>query len=199
MAAGNDFAAQVARAIAGVKSDLQKLVAGHAERELARIVAAADPKPSKVRTIIDGVEGRPLSAMRWDGSARFEFEYNPIEAVQYAGTLLRAQSPVLTGLYQRSHVVMLDGVELGPLVAGGRFPILEQAVPGREIVIVNVQPYAGMIEDGRSRMAPDGVYRVTVPALQRRFGNVIDARFEWRAGIGDRPDVRLPGMVIRER
>lgn len=121
---------------------------------------------------------------------------------------LERLSPVLTGAYQRAHVVLADGQ-----------PAERPAdlVGARRVMVVNPMPYAAKIEGvdaftrwetkggkksrraqrraqgwkagqmrGQSKQAPNGVYRVALRNLQKKFGRSVVALYQPQA---------LPGGV----
>lgn len=124
---------------------------------------------------------------------------------------LRRLSPVLTGRYRESHVVMVDGRVVPDSELG------TADMTGKRVMVVNVQPYAGKIEGldaytrwelrggkksrrakrkaqgmkasamrGQSSQAPGGVYRVAIRNMQKRFGRTVVALYQPQA---------LPGGV----
>lgn len=142
------------------------------------------------RVSVDGREGAPLKSVRPDGVIIANF--NPLgAALEWIGEQLILESPRLTGRYQRSHVLEIDGVEfdaIGPMPDGNRY------------VFRNIVPYARKIEpktftkrrrdrsgpigtrrkwtatarvgDGQSSQAPDGVYAAVAVTAQTRFGDI---------------------------
>ena len=84
---------------------------------------------------------------------------------------LKRHSPVKTGRYVQSHIVLLDGVEAEPTVTAAF----------DEAVFVNNQPYARKIERGLSSQEPDGVYEAVAALARRRFGNIARVTFSFRS------------------
>lgn len=129
------------------------------------------------KQFVDGREGAPLESVNADhGHIVFQFELIG-EALRWVGEQLVIHSPVGTppedphpGLYQQSHVLLADGVEVEP-EAGMNIP------PAEEYKFVSLVPYARKIERGQSDQAPDGVYEVVAAMAQRRFGNIAKFRF----------------------
>ncbi|MBB3937676.1 hypothetical protein [Aureimonas phyllosphaerae] len=153
-------------------------------RQSNRALTGADPMP---RVYVDGREGAPLTSVRPDGVIVANFD--PVRgALEWIGEQLVLESPRLTGKYQRSHVLEIDGVAwdaIGPMPDGERY------------VFRNTQPYARKIEPrertiaeraffgdrrkfrkhkktdvGQSYQAPDGVYAAVAAVAQTRFGEV---------------------------
>jgi hypothetical protein len=132
--------------------------------------------------ITDGVPG--AIGGRSSRSARSSSRAAPgmADAVLWALQRLEEKSPVLTGRYRASHVVMINGAQ----IAGDVRTALVNIGPSDRVQIVNTQPYARKIEGatasrrtGRqkrrasSRQAPAGVYRVVVRELVQRFGRTM--------------------------
>jgi len=123
-------------------------------------------------TFVDGREGAPLESVNPDnGVIVFRFEL-VTDLLAWIDKTLQAHSPVRSGRYQRSHVLIADG--LGVDLDG---PIPEAS----EYAFVNTQPYARKIESGLSRQAPDGVYEAVAVLASRRFGNVARIFFHFRS------------------
>jgi hypothetical protein len=119
---------------------------------------------------VDGREGAPIASVKIPGGVVFvEFEL-VFEAISWIGEMLEKHSPYKSGRYQRSHVLLADGVAVD-----------EGAVPpiADRFVWVNVQPYARKIEKGLSSQAPTGVYQAvaTMAASSSKFGNVARIKF----------------------
>lgn len=153
----------------------QKLAASAARKILAdaqqtnqRALGVVPPH----RTFVDGRANAPLESVNPDkGTIVFEFSLIN-ELLQWIGEQLVLHSPVLTGQYARSHVLLADGVEVDP---DGKIP------PAETYTFVNVVPYARKIERGLSDQAPDGVYEVVAVLAQQRFGNIARVRFTYRS------------------
>jgi hypothetical protein len=154
--------------------------------------ALADAQQSNARalgrtppheTFVDGTPGGNEDAVRPDGTIAYEFELFD-EALAWIGEQLVIHSPVKTGRYQRSHVVLADGEQV---LVGEMLP------PAREYVFVNVQPYARRIEHGYSKQAPEGVYQGVAVMASRRFGNLARISFTYRSvvGLGRQPAIVL--------
>lgn len=142
------------------------LVIEEAKRQNASVLG----RVPKHTIAVDGREGAPLTAVRIpNGVAVIEFEIT-FEALFWIGEMLKEHSPVKTGRYQRSHVLLADNVA-----------VEEGAVPpiADRYVWVNVMPYARKIERGLSSQAPDGVYQAvaTLASSTKKFGNVARIKF----------------------
>lgn len=131
-----------------------------------RQVLGRDPK---LTVTVDGRDNAPLASVRPNGVIVAEFKL--IEDVLiWIGDQLEKHSPVKSGRYRSSHVLLADGVEVD---RRGNIPHAE------EYVFINTQPYARKIESGSSSRAPQGVYQA-VASLSRRFGNVAKVSFSYR-------------------
>lgn len=153
----------------------QRLAAKSARKILAdaqeknkRALGAVPPH----RQFVDGKAGVALETVNPDrGTIVFQFELVD-ELLQWIGEQLVINSPVLTGRYRDSHVLLADGVEVE---IGGQIPQAER------YSFVNILPYARKIERGQSDQSPDGVYEVVAALAQRRFGNIARIKFSYRS------------------
>jgi hypothetical protein len=132
--------------------------------------------------ITDGVPRRDWRQVKPFGKIEFARRTQVADAVLWALQRLEEKSPVLTGRYRASHVVMINGAQ----ISGDVRTALVNIGPSDRVQIVNTQPYARKIEGatasrrtGRqkrrasSRQAPAGVYRVVVRELVQRFGRTM--------------------------
>lgn len=129
------------------------------------------------RVIVDRRFDAPIESVKPFGRIEFVQRVDIGEVVEWIWKRLLERSPVLTGRYQDSHIVMINGVQVPDIRAIG----LEQRgyQPGDRIQFVNTQPYARKIEKGHSVKAPNGVYRTVFAAARRRYGRnlFIDYKF----------------------
>lgn len=152
----------------------QKLVAKAARGILARAQEEnfkALGRSTDHETFVDGRHNARLESVNLDhGKIVFTFDlFEP--ALAWIGEQLVQASPVLTGRYQRSHIMLADGIEVDP---DGEIPNAE------EYVFVNTVAYARKIEGGLSDQAPDGVYEEIAKAAAARFGNIANVRYTLR-------------------
>jgi hypothetical protein len=163
----------------------QKLAATMARKLLGEAQAQNKKVLGKVpphKQVVDGRIGAPLESVNPDrGRILFEFEL-VTDLLAWIGEQLVLHSPVGTapedphpGLYQRSHRLLADGVEINP---DGKIPQAD------EYLFINIQPYARKIERGHSSQAPEGVYEVVADLARRRFGNIARIRYTM-VGISD--------------
>lgn len=161
----------------------------------AQNIRVLGPIPRE-RTFVDGRLDAPLESVRPDGVIHSEFELIK-EVLDYIADQLDAASPVLTGRYQRSHIMLADGLE----VLSG-----EQAPDAEEYIFVNTQPYTRKLERGASSQAPDGIYQVVAMLARRKFGEVARITFSYRTvtggaivsgRAGNRAENRNPAIVVR--
>jgi hypothetical protein len=166
--------------------------------------------------ITDGVIRRDYHDVRPFGRIEFTSRFNLADAVFWTMEQLFNASPVKTGRYRQSHMLVLNN----QLVSGNIRVALAKVTPSDTVMVVNTQPYAGKIEGrdaysrwetrqtkkrGKSRMAArkkagysrsqlqgessqarNGVYRVVLAKLIEKYGKA--------AAIDYRP-VTLPGGV----
>lgn len=149
------------KAFAGYAQDIIEQVKAQNARVLGRV------PPHSIS--VDGREGAPLASVKLGGTVFVEFEL-ALEALDWIGQMLRQHSPVKSGLYRDSHVLIADGVAVDP---GAVPPIADR------YTFVNVQPYARKIERGHSPRRPEGVYQAVaqMAASTKKFGNVARIRF----------------------
>jgi len=126
-------------------------------------------------TYVDGRRGAPMESVKPDGVIVSEFEVMA-DMFGYIDLLLITHSPVKSGRYRRSHLLLADGVEIDP-----SSPQLPDA---DEYVYINAQPYSRKIERGLSSQAPEGVYEAVAALAAKRFGNLARIRFSFRSLLG---------------
>lgn len=138
-----------------------------------------DPEPV---VVTDGVIRRDPNLVKIGGRIEFVRRTNIADAVRWALTELQKRSPVLTGRYASSHVVMLNN----EMIVGNIWQKLRQVKAGDKVQIVNTQPYARKLEGataskrtGRSRrraasrQARGGIYRPVLRAVAQRYGKTV--------------------------
>lgn len=140
----------------------------------------------------DGVRQRAPEEVKPFGKIEFTARTSLADAVRWALTELQRKSPVLTGRYASSHVVMLNGAE----IVGNIWQALRSAKPTDRVQIVNKQPYARKVEGDRGRatsqkksgkakrgalsgQAKAGVYQPVLRALVQRWGKVMFFDFKY--------------------
>lgn len=169
-------------------------------REQHAEVMSKPPIPVRWRLFVDGVEANSTSAIKWDSTVRFQYARIDV-VVNYAMEALAKLSPVLTGRYQVSHTLLIDGVP-------GR---IEDWDWGSEIVIVNMQPYARKIEIGAMKMrvpGTDHVFQTAAKFTRSRYSTMANISFTFMplaagltvSGPGNytaKADMRYPVMVIK--
>lgn len=119
---------------------------------------------------VDGREGAQLASVKIPNGVVFvEFEL-VFEAITWIHKMLRQHSPVKSGRYRDSHVLLADGVAVNP----------EDVPPiADRYTFVSTVPYARKIERGLSSKAPHGVYQAvaTMAASSSKFGNIARIKF----------------------
>lgn len=116
---------------------------------------------------VDGRLGAPLTSVKPNGVVFVEYEL-AFEALQWIEDMLVQFSPVKSGRYQKSHVLIADGVAVEP-----------DAIPpdAKRLVYTNIQPYARKIERGLSPQRPEGVYQAVAKLASSKFSNVAKIQF----------------------
>ncbi|MCE7028937.1 hypothetical protein [Jiella avicenniae] len=170
-------------------------------KEINRRAFGAD---AKHEITVDGRRGAPVQSVRPGGIVFAEWHFMR-EVLVYIGEQLLQASPVLTGRYSRSHILLVDGVE--------HLTTDDLPEDAGEYVFLNTQPYSRKIEGAGGRpplsdQAPDGVFEVIAGMAHHRFGNIADIRFGWRA-LADAPGQstaskrkaerasRTPAIIVR--
>lgn len=173
-----------------VRNDLSpeaqsKAVANFAAAEIAkaddtnrRILGRLPPKT----VTVDGKAGAPLNSVNPDGGTIIA-EWELIgDVLEWIAQTLYDRSPVVSGLYRKSHLLFADGV----LIETGKD--IPQA---SEYVFINSQPYARKIEIGKTESGRDFVIQVenriyerTAKDAKSRFGNLAKVTFEYQSAQG---------------
>lgn len=120
------------------------------------------------------ISGQNLPALRSldiGDSVVAEFELIG-EALDWISDQLETHSPVKTGTYQKSHLLLADGV---PVKQGDPLPL------AKVYLFINAVPYARKIEKGSSSQAPNGVYHAVATLASQRFGNSAKISFGWES------------------
>jgi len=142
--------------------------------------------------VTDGMPRRDYTQVKPFGKIEFVANTNMAFAVLWALTELQKKSPVLTGRYASSHLILINNVE----VQGNIWAALRSIKPTDRVQIVNPQPYARRIEKttarkatkkrhGRvarkalSKQARSGVYQPVLRALVGRFGRAMFFDFKY--------------------
>ncbi|MCV9960388.1 hypothetical protein OIU34_00615 [Pararhizobium sp. BT-229] len=191
-----------------------------AKVEHAKIMAD-HPAPSSFVRIVDGKTGAPEEAVKATG--RIIYHYSRIEeVVEFSLVTLQDISPVLSGDYRKAHHVFLNGhpaADLSEYQAGDDLMITNLLPYARKIEVGKMT----MRVAGTSK-----VYQQARRIVMNRFGNSASVEFTFRAviggqvvdqakaatgrrpatgtfektlatGIHNKPDMRYPCLVIRER
>ena len=138
--------------------------------------------------ITNGVPRRAPEQVKPFGKIVFAARPNMAEVVRWALAELQKKSPVKTGRYASSHVVMINGKE----IEGNIWDTLRKIDSTDRVQIVNPQPYARKIEGataskktgrakrrGISRKARAGVYRPVLRALVNRYSKSMFFDFKY--------------------
>jgi len=149
-------------------------VAREALAEAEAINTAALGRAVPYTTLVDGRESSDFDRVRPDGSIVGIFDLTT-DILTWIEQQLIAHSPVRTGRYQKSHRVLVDGVET----------VIADIPPGvSQVVFAPLAAYAPEIEPhdgkpGESRKAPDGVYQAVAALARQRFGASADISFTY--------------------
>ena len=131
-------------------------------------VRSGDAPPHWV-TMVDGRQGAPETSVQPDGFILYKFNVMGL-AAQAALQLCKDRSPVQSGRYRDSWMVVVDGRPWTEDVAD---------IPeGVSVMIVNPQPYARKIDTGamKNMSVPPGIVDAVRKLVQRKFPTVNAAR-----------------------
>lgn len=147
--------------------NIAKELARFARSSLRDVIAANEASPI-YDTYVNGRIGADEDSVVPPGPILYEFSYwEPI--IKFALAYLAKRSPVKTGRYQSSHIVMLGSQVISPDT---------QISAGEEVTIVDTQPYARKIEVGHMLMSvPDGVYQDARREVGRQFSGQVKVDF----------------------
>ncbi len=157
-----------------------------AETALAEEVSKGfDNQPT---VITDGMPRRDYTQVKIGGKIEFVARSSMVDAVLWALDELRKKSPVRSGRYVQSHVVLINDVE----VTGNIRVALTSVKPEDRVQIVNPLPYSRKIEKatankrtGRahrkalSKQARQGVYQPVLRALVQRYSKTFFFDFKY--------------------
>ncbi len=118
-------------------------------------------------TIVDGRRAASLDSAKVPGSVVFEFELVG-DAIEWIQEQLLKHSPFRSGRFRKSHMLFAGDVEVQ---FGAEVP------PGKRYVFVNSQPYARKLE----RRTADGIFQAVAVLANKRFGNMVSARFGYHS------------------
>jgi hypothetical protein len=153
----------------------QKMMARKAQEVIDKTAAsneAALGRKVPYDHFVDGREGAPLESINPNGGVIAVRFHLVGDVLKWIGEQLETHSPVRSGRYKKSHILLADGVEVDP---DG------DLAPAEEFLFVSPLPYARKIERGLSKQAPDGVYDVVADMARRRYGNMAMIKFTYRS------------------
>lgn len=172
-------------------------------KELARVARVEDAKiqaqykPSETVVTVDGREGAPLDSAQRVIKYRYSYWADIIDTVYRMLVETSPVGPAEGGHYRDDHMLFVNGQRRDAGAEGAEVLIPQSA----EVVFINTRPYARKIEGGMrfqnyvyggaghsgsrktgglSSQAPNGVYEITAKEAQRKFGQSVEVRFEYR-------------------
>lgn len=151
--------------------------------------AAAFGSAPAGQTFVDGATTDDIARVKPEGEIVRLYDVMPAVLSQI-GDWLWQNSPVRTGRYQRSHVLLADGIQIAEISAAD-WQLPAQLPEAKTFTFVSTVFYAPLIEphDGRggeSRQAPDGVYHVIAALALDAFGALATIAF---GALGDEPAI----------
>ncbi len=155
------FDQDIQLATAGIAPDkIAAELAQFAVQQREKVIREGEASPI-YDTFVNGVRGAPETSVKAPGPILYVFSYwQPI--IEFTLAFLKKRSPVLSGRYAASHMVMIGSQVMRP-----EAPISAD----EEVTIVSDLPYSRKIEVGHMQMsAPRGVYADARRAVVARFG-----------------------------
>lgn len=143
--------------------------------EIDRENLAALGKNVAVKVTVDGRSNVPLESVK-PAAGVIEFEWQMVDDVlHWIWQALKDRSPVNSGGYRDSHVLLADGAQVNP----------EATIPpAARFVFANSEPYARRLEIGKTESGRDFVVQVANHIYERtakdaaaRFGNQAHIEF----------------------
>ena len=155
-------------------AQVEALLEDAARREKARVLAEQTQRAGiapTTETIVDGRRGAPIDAATDRSTIIIEYEYLREIAAWLLDTLERGAVRGESGVYSRSFVLLVDGVEA---------QVSAITHDTQSFVVANTQPYARRLEVGKTKsgspfIVDDSRYRYVdsvAKAAKARFGNV---------------------------
>lgn len=175
-----DLSGQFAAVTKNALSLTQQQIAAAAVKANAQVMET-EPVPLAETVHVDGVKGAPETAVKAGGVIVYDYSRMDL-VVEFALDTLRQLSPVDSGDYARSHVVMLNGTVIGSADSARNMQIAEMKnyKPGDRLTISNLQPYTRKIEIGKKGFKAHGhVYEKAERIIQRRFHNMANVYFTY--------------------
>jgi hypothetical protein len=194
-------AAAFAKTLSVFVDSLGKASQAQVAREAARVVAETrtqSPVPPAYRINIGGKASQlfdgplpPISVGERDAVTLY-FDHRR-EVVAGAIWWLKAASPRVTGDYEAAFRVFVDGEE----ISDGLVQAFPKIIPGARVEVINIAPYARMLEIGKR---PDGspfvlqtppgiVERAGAKLAAKEFRRLADLFFTYRDVKSNEPDV----------
>jgi len=135
-------------------------------------------RPAEYDTVVDGKAGVSPERVKEGGTIVYLFKVGSASlqaAVDDAFRILAELAPILTGRYQNSFRLFVNGTEQDAATAGAPIDLRDTD----EIQITNLQPYARKLERGWSSQAPNGVFETAATALRSQYGNLLNISFSY--------------------
>jgi hypothetical protein len=205
MIGGNRFRERIAVALDSRLSgpEARKRVANTVRGRLQELISTGQAPPHWMRTV-DGRRDAPEETVRLNGGT-ISYLFNILAtASAFALEKVVARSPVESGIYQKSWVILVNGKP---------WTELPTAIPsGAEVVITNTQPYHRKINQaGQVTHVPPYIVQDVIQQTRRRFpslnigvdfvllpGGYILKGYGWDSGLSyrkrlspSRPDQKL--------
>lgn len=148
-------------------AELHKMVADECRKNRDDAIAAGRASPT-YETYVDGRKGgREEDVMLQGGVVSYVFS-NLATAANWALSECRRRSPVSSGAYRKSWIILVNGEQ---------YPELDTIPSDQTVMIVNTMPYARKIEVGGMRIrVPPGIIESVRRPVMSRFPGVTATR-----------------------
>lgn len=134
-----------------------RLLAEHARRARDALIREGRAAPQFL-TYVDGRQGAPEETVKPDGVIRYVFS-TIARAAAFALAYAEGTSPVLSGTFRRSWIVVVNGQRWSGDLA--------TIPPGAVVHLVNTTPYARRLEVGRRDRKPGLGFKLVEKARQQ--------------------------------
>ncbi|MCA0944489.1 hypothetical protein LCM08_06170 [Salipiger pacificus] len=141
------------------------------------------------RQVVDRRFDAPLESVKPFGKIEFSERGSLREVAAFVYDQVVALSPFLSGKYENSHLMLVNGA-VATVSGTSTRPDLDDLKLEDVVTVVNVQPYARKIEGGvrstkrsgrapQSAQAPNGVYRVAFQRARKRYGLIASIAYTY--------------------
>lgn len=170
--------------------ELHEMVAQQCRQNRDAVIASGQA-PQFYTTTVDGRRGAAEETARLMGGT-IVYQFSSLaQAANWALAECKKRSPVASGNFRASWVLLVNGVV---------WPDLDDIPMGAEVWIINLTPYARKIEVGGMQIrVPPGIVEAVRQSVQRRFVGISAAKQFKSLGSGSRDHRGNPVPYILKR